>query len=141
MHICVGYCCPPRTRQIGRRCGSIGQGLCDRGDPPWSVDRPWGRANEPLLFSRRAMNPTLVSPSQARRPAKRSTPSPQYWPGTPLTFLLAGFAWLAASYVLGVALIIGLVYGTSLPTWLKTIHVHGALAGGIVQLAIGGLLL
>jgi hypothetical protein len=87
------------------------------------------------------MNPTLVSPSQARRPAKRSTPSPQYWPGTPLTFLLAGFAWLAASYVLGVALIIGLVYGTSLPTWLKTIHVHGALAGGIVQLAIGGLLL
>ena len=62
-------------------------------------------------------------------------------PGTPLTFLLTGFTWLSVSFLLGIALIIGLVYGTPLPHWLKPVHVHGALVGGILQLAIGGLLL
>ena len=32
------------------------------------------------------------------------------------------------------------MYGTPLPRWLKPVHVHGALVGGILQLAIGGLL-
>jgi len=62
-------------------------------------------------------------------------------PGTPLTFLLTGFTWLSVSFLLGIALITGLVYGTPLPRWLKPVHVHGALVGGILQLAIGGLLL
>ncbi|HET7909670.1 MAG TPA: hypothetical protein VFL19_03090 [Nitrospira sp.] len=55
-------------------------------------------------------------------------------------FLLTGFTWLALSFLLGIGLIIGLVYGTPLPHWLKPIHVHGALVGGGVQLAIGALL-
>jgi hypothetical protein len=61
--------------------------------------------------------------------------------GTPLTFLLTGFTWLAGSFLLGIALIIGLLHGTPLPQWLKPMHVHGALVGGILQLAIGSLLL
>ena len=44
------------------------------------------------------------------------------------------------TFLLGIALIIGLVYGTPLPRWLKPVHVHGALVGGILQLAVGGLL-
>jgi hypothetical protein len=59
---------------------------------------------------------------------------------TPLTFLLAGFTWLSLSYLLGVALLLGLVHGTPLPHWLKPVHVHGALLGGLLQLIIGGFL-
>jgi hypothetical protein len=58
-----------------------------------------------------------------------------------LTFLLTGFTWLSLSFLLGMALILGLVHGTPLPRWLKPMHVHGALVGGILHLAIGGLLL
>jgi hypothetical protein len=61
-------------------------------------------------------------------------------PGTPLAFLLTGFTWLSGSFLLGIALIIGLVYGTPLPQGLKPVHVHGTLVGGILQLAIGALL-
>jgi hypothetical protein len=61
--------------------------------------------------------------------------------GTPLSFLLTGFAWLLLSAVLGIATLIGLVKGTPLPHWLKSLHVHGALVGGILQLVIGGFLL
>ena len=86
------------------------------------------------------MRQSLVSPSQARRAAKRGAPAILSWPGTPLSFLLTGFTWLGISFLLGIALIIGLVYGTPLPRWLKPVHVHGALVGGILQLAIGGLL-
>ena len=59
---------------------------------------------------------------------------------TPLTFLLTGFVWLLLSSLLGIATLIGLVNGTPLPAWLKSIHVHGALVGGLLQLAIGGFL-
>ena len=86
------------------------------------------------------MTQSLVSPSQARRAAKRGAPAILSWSGTPLTFLLTGFTWLGISFLLGIALIIGLVDGTPLPRWLKPVHVHGALVGGILQLAIGGLL-
>lgn len=58
----------------------------------------------------------------------------------PLTFLITGFSWLLLSSLLGVAILIGLVHGTPLPSWLKVVHVHAALIGGIVQLMIGGLL-
>ncbi len=87
------------------------------------------------------MRHSLVSPSQTQRSAKRSAVSPRSFPGTPLMFLLAGFTWLTVAYLIGVASSIGLVYGTPLPHWLKPIHVHGALVGGILQLATGGLLL
>ena len=57
---------------------------------------------------------------------------------TPLTFLLTGFAWLLLSSLVAIATLIGLVNGTPLPSWLKMIHVHGALVGGLLQLVIGG---
>ena len=86
------------------------------------------------------MRQSLVSPSQAQRPVKRSAPALLSLSGTPLTFLLTGFTWLSVSFLLGIALIIGSVYGTPLPRWLKPVHAHGALVGGILQLAIGVLL-
>lgn len=59
---------------------------------------------------------------------------------TPLTFLLTGFAWLLLASLLGIATMVGLVQGTPLPAWLKSIHVHGAFVGGLLQLVIGSLL-
>jgi len=58
----------------------------------------------------------------------------------PLTFLITGFSWLLLSLLLGLAILIGLVHGTPLPSWLRLVHVHAALIGGILQLMIGGLL-
>ena len=58
----------------------------------------------------------------------------------PLTFLIAGFSWLLLSSLVGLAILIGLVYGTALPSWLRLVHVHAALIGGILQLMISGLL-
>jgi hypothetical protein len=58
----------------------------------------------------------------------------------PLTFLITGFSWLLLSSLVGLAVLIGLVYGTPLPSWLKLVHVHAVLIGGILQLMIGGLL-
>jgi hypothetical protein len=59
---------------------------------------------------------------------------------TPLTFLLTGFAWLLLASLLGIGILIGLVNGTPLPSWLRTLHVHGTLMGGLLQLIIGGFL-
>ena len=87
------------------------------------------------------MRQALVSPSQSRPAVKRRAPALISLSGTPLAFLLTGFTWLSVSFLLGIALIIGLVYGTPLPRWLRPVHVHGALVGGILQLAVGGLLL
>ncbi len=58
----------------------------------------------------------------------------------PLTFLMTGFSWLLLSSLVGLAILIGLVYGTPLLSWMKLVHVHAALIGGILQLIIGGLL-
>ena len=58
----------------------------------------------------------------------------------PLTFLITGFSWLLLSLLVGLAILIGLVHGTPLPSWLRLVHVHAALIGGILQLMIGGLL-
>ena len=59
---------------------------------------------------------------------------------SPLTFLITGFSWLLLSSLMGLAILIGLVNGTPLPSWLRLVHVHGLLIGGILQLMIGGLL-
>ena len=85
------------------------------------------------------MRRSLVPSSQSRRRAKRSALASASL-GTPLNFLITGFTWLIAALLLGMALILGLVYGAPLPRWLKPLHVHGALVGGILQLAFGGLL-
>jgi hypothetical protein len=58
----------------------------------------------------------------------------------PLTFLIIGFGWLLLSSLVGLGILIGLVYGTPLPSWLRLVHVHAILIGGILQLMIGGLL-
>ena len=58
----------------------------------------------------------------------------------PLTFLITGFGWLLLSSLVGLAVMIGLVHGTPLPSWLRLVHVHAVLIGGILQLMIGGLL-
>ncbi len=58
----------------------------------------------------------------------------------PLAFLITGFCWLLLSALVGLAILIGLVQGTPLPSWLRLVHVHATLIGGILQLMIGGLL-
>ena len=57
----------------------------------------------------------------------------------PLTFLITGFGWLLLSSLVGLAILVGLVHGTPLPSWLRLVHVHATLIGGILQLMIGGL--
>ncbi|MEO5956877.1 MAG: hypothetical protein ABIR36_14475 [Nitrospiraceae bacterium] len=57
----------------------------------------------------------------------------------PLTFLTTGFGWLLLSSLLGLAILIGLIHGTPLPSWLRLVHAHATLIGGILQLMIGGL--
>jgi hypothetical protein len=59
---------------------------------------------------------------------------------TPLTFLLTGFTWLLLSSLLGLAILVGLVRGTPLPSWLRLVHVHGALVGGVAQMIMGAML-
>lgn len=58
----------------------------------------------------------------------------------PLAFLLTGFAWLALSSIVGLAVLIGLVRGTPLPSWLPLVHVHAALVGGVAQMILGAFL-
>jgi hypothetical protein len=58
----------------------------------------------------------------------------------PTTFLLTGFSWLVISSILGLAILIGLVRGTPLPSWVRLVHVHAALVGGVAQMILGGFL-
>ena len=58
----------------------------------------------------------------------------------PTAFLLTGFGWLIASSILGLAILVGLVRGTPLPPWVRLVHVHGALVGGVAQMILGGFL-
>ncbi len=52
-----------------------------------------------------------------------------------------GFGWLALASILGMATLVGLVYGTPLPSWVRELHVHAVLVGGVVQIILGGFLL
>ncbi|MGQ0666242.1 MAG: hypothetical protein ACT4O4_04335 [Nitrospiraceae bacterium] len=63
---------------------------------------------------------------------------PRHYP--PLAFLLTGFGWLVLSSILGLAILVGLVRGTPLPPWVRQVHVHAALVGGVVQMLLGGFL-
>jgi len=58
----------------------------------------------------------------------------------PTAFLLTGFTWLVVSSILGLAILIGLVRGTPLPPWVRLVHVHAALVGGVAQMILGGFL-
>lgn len=59
----------------------------------------------------------------------------------PLAFCFMGFGWLALASILGMATLVGLVYGTPLPSWVRELHVHAVLVGGVVQIILGGFLL
>lgn len=61
-------------------------------------------------------------------------------PISPTAFLLTGFGWLVVSSILGLAILIGLVRGTPLPSWVRLVHVHAALVGGVAQMILGGFL-
>ena len=59
---------------------------------------------------------------------------------SPTTFLLTGFGWLVLSFILGLAILVGLIRGTPLPSWVRLVHVHAALVGGVAQMMLGGFL-
>lgn len=60
---------------------------------------------------------------------------------SPLTFCVTGFSWLVLASILGMATLVGLVHGTPLPPWVRALHVHAVLVGGVVQIILGGFLL
>lgn len=62
-------------------------------------------------------------------------------PIPPLTFCVTGFSWLALASIVGMATMVGLVHGTPLPSWVRAIHVHALLVGGIAQIILGGFML
>ncbi len=59
----------------------------------------------------------------------------------PLTFFYTGVSWLLLSSILGLAIFVGLVLGTPLPPWVRTLHVHAVLVGAVAQIILGGFLL
>ncbi|HEX5544567.1 MAG TPA: hypothetical protein VFX10_03660 [Nitrospira sp.] len=59
----------------------------------------------------------------------------------PLTFCITGFSWLVLASILGMATLVGLVHGTPLPSWVRALHVHATLVGGLAQILLGGFLL
>lgn len=61
--------------------------------------------------------------------------------GSSSPMLLTGLLWLVGASLLGLAIFIGIVRGTPLPSSLRLIHVHAALVGGVLQLLVGALLM
>ncbi len=59
----------------------------------------------------------------------------------PLTLCVTGLSWLVLASILGLTTLIGLVHGTPLPSWVRAVHVHAALVGGVAQFILGGFLL
>ena len=60
---------------------------------------------------------------------------------SPLTLCFTGLTWLTLASILGLAILIGLVRGTPLPSWVRALHVHAVLIGGVAQIILGGFLL
>jgi hypothetical protein len=59
---------------------------------------------------------------------------------SPLAFCVIGFSWLVLASILGLAGLIGLIHGTPLPSWVRALHVHAVLVGGVAQIILGGFL-
>ncbi len=59
----------------------------------------------------------------------------------PLVFCITGFSWLVLASIVGMATLVGLIHGTPLPAWVRELHVHAVLVGGIAQAILGGFLL
>jgi uncharacterized integral membrane protein len=62
------------------------------------------------------------------------------WRVRPIAFVLTGLIWLVLASLVGLALFIGMVHSTPLPAWLRLIHTHGTLIGGMMQLVLGAIL-
>lgn len=62
-------------------------------------------------------------------------------PYPPLSFCFTGLGWLVLASILGLAILIGLIRGTPLPPWVRMLHVHAVLVGGVAQIILGGFLL
>ncbi len=60
---------------------------------------------------------------------------------SPLTFFITGFSWLVLASILGMATLVGLIHGTPLPSWVRALHVHATLVGGVAQIILGGFIL
>jgi hypothetical protein len=58
----------------------------------------------------------------------------------PLSFLVMGFVWMLLACLLGIALFLGMTTGQPYGQVARSLHVHGALIGGVMQM-IAGLLL
>jgi hypothetical protein len=58
----------------------------------------------------------------------------------PLAFLVSGFVWLLVAALVGLALFLGMTLGRPYGQVFRSLHVHGALIGGVMQI-IAGLLL
>ncbi|MBS0183058.1 MAG: hypothetical protein JSS39_11710 [Nitrospira sp.] len=57
---------------------------------------------------------------------------------SPLTLCVTGFSWLVLASILGMATLVELVHGTPLPSWVRALHVHAVLVGGVAQIILGG---
>ena len=58
----------------------------------------------------------------------------------PLAFLVMGFVWVLLACLIGLALFLGMTAGRPYGQVFRSLHVHGALIGGVMQI-IAGLLL
>jgi len=58
----------------------------------------------------------------------------------PLSFLIMGFVWMLLACLLGIALFLGITTGRPYGQAFRSLHVHSALIGGVMQI-IAGLLL
>ena len=59
----------------------------------------------------------------------------------PLSFCFTGLGWLVLASIIGLAILIGLIRGTPLPPWVRMLHVHAVLVGGVAQIILGGFLI
>ena len=58
----------------------------------------------------------------------------------PLSFLVMGFVWVLLACLVGLSLFLGMTMGRPHGQVVRSLHVHGALIGGVMQI-IAGLLL
>jgi hypothetical protein len=57
-----------------------------------------------------------------------------------IVLLLVGFGWLTLASFIGLGTLIGLILGTPMLPWVRPVHVHASLVGGVLQMVLGGFL-
>jgi len=58
----------------------------------------------------------------------------------PLSFLIMGFVWVLLACLVGLSLFLGMTMGSPHGQVIRSLHVHGALIGGVMQIIVGLLL-